>query len=211
MLILLEEGTASLTSDQLAIALPNWNTLRDRALDIVQSYHQNFPLRRGIPREELKSRLKLPARVFNALIASLVSRHLLRDARNLLAMPGHEVTFNSGQQARVQVLKRKFEQNPFTPPSVKESQEEVGEDVLNALVESGDFIIISSDVIFRREDYDVAVQNIQDALSQRGTLTLAEVRDLFATSRKYAQALLEHLDTLGITVRDGDYRKLRRK
>jgi selenocysteine-specific elongation factor len=210
-IIALESGNPAITSDLLMIALPHWNTLRDKTLDTVQSYHKSFPLRRGIPREELKSRLKLSARVFNGLISSLVTRHLLLDIPGLLSMPGHQVTFDNGQQAKVQTLRRKFEQNPFSPPGVKESQAEVGEEVLNALVERGDFIIVSSDVIFRKGDYDVAVKKIRDLLLQNEKLTLAEVRDLFTTSRKYAQALLEHLDATGVTLRDGDYRRLRKK
>jgi len=48
-------------------------------------------------------------------------------------------------------------------------------------------------------------------LIQNEKITLAEVRDLMNTSRKYAQALLEHLDTIGTTIRDGDYRRLKKK
>jgi selenocysteine-specific elongation factor len=210
-LIALEEGTATITSDLLMIALPHWIVMQEKTLNTVQTYHKSLPLRRGIPREELKSRLKLSARVFNGLISALVTRHSLLEVRGLLALPGHEVTFDNGQQARVQTLKRKFELNPFSPPGVKESQEEAGEDVLNALVEMGEFVIVSSDVIFRKEDYDSAVKQIQHSLAQKEKLTLAEVRDLFGTSRKYAQALLEHLDAIGLTRRDGDYRKLRKK
>ena len=185
--------------------------MQEKTLQTVQSYHQSFPLRRGIPREELKSRLKLSARVFNGLISSLVGRGSLKESRGWLAKPEHEVTFDHGQQARVQSLKRKFEQSPFSPPSVKEAQAEVGEEVLNALVETGDFILISTDVIFRKEDYDAAVKKIHNALVEHEKMTLAEVRDLFGTTRKYSQALLEHLDAIGITIRDGDYRKLRKK
>lgn len=211
LIIPLEEGTPTLTNNLLVLALPHWNALRDRTLDTVQSYHNNFPLRGGIPREELKSRLKLSARVFNGLIASLVNRHLLLEIPGLLSMPGHRVTFDHGQQAKVQSLMSKFEQNPFAPPSVKDSQAEVSEEVLNALVERGDFIIVAPDVIFRKEDYDMAVTKIQSVLLQNEKMTLAEVRDLFTTSRKYAQALLEHLDAIGLTLRDGDYRRLRKR
>ena len=210
-LIPLEEGTPTATSDILMIAVPHWNAMQEKTLNVVQSYHTSFPLRRGIPREELKSRLKLSPRVFNALVSSLVARHSLVDARSLLALPEHEVTFDNGQQARVQALKRRFEQNPFGPPSVKEAQAEVSEEVLNALVEMGDYVIVSADVIFRKQDYDSAVKRIQDSLAEHEKITLAEVRDLFGTSRKFAQALLEHLDAIGITLRDGDFRKLRKK
>jgi selenocysteine-specific elongation factor len=210
-LIALEAGTPSITSDLLMIALPHWNALQEKTLNTVQTYHKSFPLRRGIPREELKSRLKVSARVFNGLVSSLVARNSLLDSRSLLALPGHEVMFDNGQQARVQSLMRKFEQNPFSPPGIKESQEEVGEEVLNVLVEMGDLVIVSSDVIFRKEDYDSAVKQIQSLFVQNEKLTLAEVRDMFGTSRKYAQALLEHLDAIGLTLRDGDHRRLRKK
>ena len=46
-------------------------------------------------------------------------------------------------------------------------------------------------------------------IEQHGTITLAQTRDLFGTSRKYAQALLEHLDRLRVTRRVGDERVLR--
>jgi len=50
---------------------------------------------------------------------------------------------------------------------------------------------------------------IQEAIRNNGRITLAEARDLFNTSRKYAQALLEHLDSMGVTFREGEFRKLK--
>ncbi|MCJ7436113.1 MAG: SelB C-terminal domain-containing protein, partial [Anaerolineales bacterium] len=208
-LLALEDGNATTSSDLLIVALPHWNALHDKTMQIISAYHQNYPLRRGIPREELKSKLKLAPRVFNAVISLLVTRYSLLESGNLVAKPEHEIKFDNGQQAKVQALKRKFEQNPFSPPSVKECQAEVGEDVLNALVELNEFVSVSADIIFRKQDYDAMIAKTRDALQRNGQITLAEVRDLFDTSRKYAQALLEHLDANGVTVRDGDFRKLR--
>jgi len=208
-LVPLETGTLTITSDTLVIAFPNWSVLSSKAIQTVESYHKNYPLRRGIPREELKSRLKLQPRVFNAIITSLGIRHSLIESGSFVSLPTHEIKFDSGQQAKVQGLMRKFDQNPFGPPSVKECQAEVGEEVFNALVESRELILVSQDVVFRKRDYDVIVEKIRDAIQQKGQVTLAEVRDMLDTTRKYVQALLEHLDLIGITIRDGDYRKLR--
>ncbi len=210
-LVPLEDGPLTPTSGILTLALPYWNALQEKTLQTVQSYHKSFPLRRGIPREELKSRLKLSPRVFNGLISSLGTRQLLVEDRELVAKPEHEVTLDNAQQSRVHALMRKFEQSPFSPPGVKEVQAEVGEEVLNALIEMGDVVPVSSDVVFRKVDYDAAVKRIHSSLVENEKITLAEVRDLFGTSRKYSQALLEHLDAIGITVRDGDFRKLRKK
>jgi selenocysteine-specific elongation factor len=208
-LLALEDGNVTVSSDLLVIALPHWNALRDKTMQIISSYHQNYPLRRGIPREELKSKLKFSPRVFNAVISLLITNYSLLESGNLVAKPEHEIRFDNGQQAKIEALEQKFEQKPFSPPSVKECQAEVGEEVLNALVELNEFVSVSADVIFRKQDYDAMIAKIRGALQQNGQITLAEARDLFDTSRKYAQALLEHLDANGMTMRDGDFRKLR--
>ncbi|MFZ5878793.1 MAG: selenocysteine-specific translation elongation factor [Chloroflexota bacterium] len=214
-LIVLEEGAPSVTSDLLALALPHWNALRDKALQIAADYHRNYPLRRGIPREELKSRLKLQPRFFNAVLAAFIQQSLLIEHRkskieNLISLRAHEVHFDEGQKVKVKTLLRKFEANPYAPPSVKEAQAEVGAELYNALLDSDQLTAVSQEVVFRRQEYDAMTAKIKAALAQNGQISLAEVRDLFDTSRKYAQALLEHLDAIGVTMRDGDFRKLRK-
>ena len=106
---------------------------------------------------------------------------------------------------------RKFAQNPFSPPSIKECQAETDEEIVNALIEQDQLVAVSPDVVFRKTDYDSMVNKIIEKLKANGQITLAEVRDLLTTSRKYAQALLEHLDAIGVTTREGDYRKLKKK
>lgn len=209
-LVVLEGGEASVVSNAIVMALSQWNALRDKTVQLVESYHRDYPLRRGIPREELKSRLKLSPRIFNSLIKKLLAENLLAERLSSVAKAGHEIRFNEHEQVKVQTLRRKFEANPFSPPGVKECQSEIGEEVVNALVELGELVMVSSDVVFRRQDYDFMVAEIRKTIEKNGSISLAEVRDLFQTSRKYAQALLEHLDAGGVTVREGDSRKLKR-
>jgi selenocysteine-specific elongation factor len=209
-LIKLEEGMLSPASDLLIMAAPRWDEIRDKTMQTIESYHKNFPLRRGMPREELKSKLKLSPRVFNAVIEKLVRQDLVSAPGSSVAKAGHEIQFDAGQQAKVQALMRKFAQSPYSPPGLKECQAEAGEEIVNALMEMGELVPVSQDVIFRKGDYDEMVARVRTALENNGRITLAEVRDLFNTSRKYAQALLEHLDATSVTMRDGDYRKLRK-
>jgi selenocysteine-specific elongation factor len=208
-LIAMEAGAVNSSSDVLVIALPHWNVLRDQTLQMVHSYHRNFPLRRGIPREELKSRLKLTARLFSALIKKLALENLLADAGGTVSSPGYQIRFDAVQQAKIQALMRKFEQNPYSPPTLRECQAEAGEDILDALRELGELVPVSNDIIFRKADYDSMATKIKEMIKENGKITLAEVRDTFKTSRKYAQALLEYLDSIGETLREGDFRKLR--
>lgn len=207
-LVLLEDGEPGIKSDSLAIALPHWNKLQENVFQIVDAYHRGFPLRRGVPREELKSKLKLTPRILNALLTQLATRNTLLDSRGLVAKTDHEIRFNGAEQAKVQELMRRFEKTPYATPSVKECQAEVGEEVINALIEMGELIPVSQEVIFRKKDYEEMVERIKTAIQQKGQITLAEARDMLDTTRKYIQALLEHLDAVGITTRDGDARKL---
>ena len=111
---------------------------------------------------------------------------------------------------REQALMQRFNQNPYGPPSVKESQAEVGEDVYNALVELGKLKQLTPDVVFRSEEFDDMVAKVRAFITQNGQITVADARDLFSSSRKYMLALLEFLDATGVTMRDGDFRKLRK-
>jgi selenocysteine-specific elongation factor len=53
------------------------------------------------------------------------------------------------------------------------------------------------------------VERIRAEIQKKGAITLAEVRDLLGSSRRYVQALLEHLDAIGVTVREGEARRLK--
>lgn len=197
-------------TDSLLMPASRWDALQDKTLQIVGEYHKSFPLRKGIPREELKSKLKLAPRVFNAGLALIANRKLVDENGAFVALPAHAVRLDAAQQVKVKALMRRFEADPSAPPSVKESQAEVGEEVYNALIEMGELTAVSQEVVFRSKDYAAMTEKVKSFIAQNGQTTLAEVRDLLGTTRKYAQALLEHLDAVGVTVRDGDARRLKR-
>ena len=209
-LILLEEGPQTGSSNTFAIALPHWNTLSRKVLQILDPYHQMFPLRRGIPREELKSKLKLLPRVFNMVINRMIMEHTITDHSIWLSKFGHEIKFAGPDQVKAKELLLTFGKNPYTTPSLKECQNQAGEEVLNALVELGELLAVSQDVLFRKKDYDTLVSKVRSAIEVNGEITLAEARDMMGTTRKYAQALLEHLDSIGVTVRTGESRILKK-
>jgi selenocysteine-specific elongation factor len=193
----------------LVIPSLQWSTLKESLVAALAVYHQTYPLRRGMPREELKSRLKLTPRIFNLVLRRLAVEGTLTEGPKWAALPEHKVRYSPFQQVKVDKLLAQFAAAPSAPPSVKECLAEVGEDIYSALLEFGDLVAVSEDVVFRRADYDSMVEKIRQAIRQKGQLTLAEARDLLQTSRRYVQALLEHLDAGGVTVREGDFRRLR--
>jgi selenocysteine-specific elongation factor len=205
---LLQNGQLILLED-VGIAAEQWYSQKNSIMSILGDYHKIYPLRRGMPREELKSRLKLAARFFNLAIHKLAAEENLIEGDKWIALPGHSVRFSPFQQVKVDKLMERFSANPYSPPSIKECQAEVGESIHSALLEFGDLVAVSDEVVFRKSDYETMVEQIRAVLQKKGQISLAEVRDLFQTSRRYAQALLEHLDAIGFTVRAGDFRRLK--
>ncbi|HEY3344338.1 MAG TPA: selenocysteine-specific translation elongation factor [Anaerolineaceae bacterium] len=209
-LINLEEGTHAENSERLVIARPQWQALGDQVESLLRAYHRSYPLRPGIPREELKSRLKLTPRIFNTVLRRLVQTGLLSEDGGFVRHPEHRIRLTPPQEARLRSLLGRIAQNPYTPPSVKEMQAELGEDVYDAALALGELVQVSSDVAFRRQDYDALLGQVRAWLGEKENLTVAEFRDRYQTSRRYALAFLEHLDQSGVTVRDGDLRRLKK-
>lgn len=207
--VVLHGEKAKLNADTLIASLDFWERVRSSSLDEVGKHHQANPLRRGMPREELKSRLGIDPRVFNALVAILVSQGELEEYEALVFLPKHEIRFTKDQQAKVDALLSRFAQKPFGPPTIKECLSEVGEKVYQALVDLGTLLPVSEEVVFRQEDYRDAVKKVREFIDKNGSITLAQARDHLGTTRRYVQDLLEHLDHQGVTIREGDERKLR--
>ncbi len=209
-IIPLENGEQVSISPQSLMTSKTYMTqLKRQALQEVGDYHKNYPLRRGIPREELKSRLKLSSRFFNSIMRRIISAGELEETGSLVRRVGHSIQFTPQQQRSVYGLLARFAASPFSPPTVKDCVAEVGEDLYNAMVEVGLVIPIPPDVVFRKQDYDLMRSEVIDLLKAKQTITAAEVRNHFNTSRRYVLALLEFLDSQGITVREGDNRRLK--
>jgi selenocysteine-specific elongation factor len=126
-----------------------------------------------------------------------------------LRLPEHSVKLAPHQQILANELFATLRANPFSTPSVAECEAKVGEEVLSALIEGGEIVKVSADVLFLKSTYDEMVRRVIERLKKEGSITIAQVRDMFRTSRKYALALMEHLDEKKVTKRVGDERILR--
>jgi selenocysteine-specific elongation factor len=193
---------------QLLAARSWWSGVVERFSRELAAYHQKFPLRAGMGREALRSGLKLEARVFGAVMARAVAERRIADEGAIVRLPSHAVEFTSEQQRQVDALLGQFRHQPYTTPSYKESIAVVGEEVLGVMIAQGDLVQVSSGVLYLPQTYQELVARVRGHIEQEGSITLAQTRDMLKTSRKYAQALLEHLDEIGVTKRVGDERVL---
>jgi selenocysteine-specific elongation factor len=204
-----EKGSLEVDSDILVTTRGYWEQLSSTAVLTVEDYHAEYPLRKGMPKEELKSRLKISSRLFSGLISLLISDKQLVENGPLVSIPNHEIEFSTQQEQAVQSSLKRFAASPYSPPSIKDTIADVGEDVYQAMVDLNLIIPVSPEVVFRQEDYESMVAEVKAMLQAQDTVSAAQVRDHFNTSRRYVLALLEHLDEVGVTVREGDVRRLR--
>jgi selenocysteine-specific elongation factor len=195
------------------ISLGGWRRLSERMAATLEEYHAAYPLRPGMAREELKSRLqgreKWSPKVFNELAVMASAEGVMEEASDIVRLPGYQVTFKPEQQARVDALLAAYHKQPYTPPSAADSAAMTSPDIVSALVSQGIIVRLSEDVLLLRETFDEMVARIVAFIQANGSMTVAQVRDEFNTSRKYALALMEYLDNRKVTRRVGDERVLR--
>jgi selenocysteine-specific elongation factor len=198
-------GDESLQSGVLLATRPGFEETTTAALNAVATYFREHPLRLGMPREELKSRIRLQQRPFSAALSRWLSDNVLMESGNLILVPDREVTLTPAQEREATTYIAALEANPYAPQPPSQPSAEL----LAYLGERGLIVPVADSVAFAPSAYERMVEAITDHLRREGTITLAQVRDMFSTSRKYAQALLEHLDERRITRRVGDERVLR--
>jgi selenocysteine-specific elongation factor len=199
------QGAALPLAGGRVIAAEALHSLLERLARILTGFHKAEPLRAGMRPEALRSQMALEPGDFEALVTVALERGLAKLTRGqLVALPGHEPQPSRAQRVAIDRLAAAFAASPYTPPSVKEAVESVGEGVLAALIENGDLRQVSPEVIFAPGAYAEMLEAVRGWLASEGRVNVRMLRDRFNTSRKYALGLLEHLNAQGITKRDGD-------
>ena len=187
-----------------------WQSIAARAAHELDTYHGAYPLRAGMAREELRSRLGVPAASFAAVVQGLVEDGRVVERNGSLAAPGHNVAIDTegGPAAELMAVLRR---QPLAPPSLPEAMQlsHAGEELVRALAQSGEIVRVSDDVAFAREAYESAVAMVKEIVAAGGSVTVAQLRDRMGASRRPVLALLEYLDAQRVTRRVGDSRVLR--
>jgi selenocysteine-specific elongation factor len=185
------------------VTASGWAALREKLIAALRGYHRRYPLRMGMPREELRSRLKLTGAALDAVLATAAAEGIAAATDGGARLPEHRPLPPPEQLQAAQRLLDAMAAAPYAPPAPDLDPELVG-----WLVEQGKIVRVAPDVAFLPPVYDELVAWVRAAIEAAGSVTVAQLRDRFGTSRKYALALLEHLDERRITRRQGEGRVL---
>jgi len=172
--------------------------------NLLAEFHRQYPMRGGMPREDARSRTGLTSRVFDALMSHLATAGEIAVSGNLIAANGFEVRFSDQQQRLADSYLAALKANPIAPPAP--SAHDVDAELLGALSARGLLVRMGDNVVYDAEVLDGIKSETLRLINEEGELTLAQFRDHFGCSRKYAQAVLEYFDQQRITRRVGDVR-----
>jgi len=187
---------------------------RSNLINMTSVYESTNPLRGGIGREELKTRLGISwtHRRWQTILEQ-------GSVRGFYRISGSKVQTNEGVEIPTAILKRlealraKWQFVGLMPPDLTITAETCGISKSEALEyalylsEIGEWVHIDQ-FYFRQKELESAKQRIIEFLKEHGEIGVSEVREMWGTSRKYTVPLLEFLDSQKITKRNGDKRIL---
>ncbi|MFN2593833.1 MAG: selenocysteine-specific translation elongation factor [Actinomycetota bacterium] len=188
--------------DATAMSRGHIESLLDRIKSILREHHERMPLEQGLDKPALAAELgTTPERV-----AALVGRSsgVVDDGRTV-RLSSHSVRFDPHLEAARDELLKRLQEAGFAPPPIDELRADGG--LLKALLENGDLVRIG-DFFLTEAGAAEARSRVRTYIEESGPATVAQIRDLLDTSRKYAVPLCEWLDSTGATMRRGDVRIL---
>jgi len=176
----------------------------------LEAYYRQFPLRSGLPKEEVRRKLGISGKEFAALLSAAEAGAELAVVRDRVALPGRTPVLTPAQERLAEALRQEIARAQFSPPSVAELRERAkpkeADELLVYLTEQGHVVRVGEDLMISTQVIEEGARRTREYLKAHGKISVAEFRDLLGTTRKYALPLLEWMDEQRITRRMGDER-----
>jgi selenocysteine-specific elongation factor len=197
--------------DKIAASASTWKALRDRATRLIDNELNKNPERAGYDLSKLRAALRDESTdVFEALVADMCSDDFIRK-QSAISRRSHRPALPAKLQPVAAKIHEALCKKPFDPPPRRELEWDVeAQRVLRFLIDSGEAIEISSDVVLLCENFERMKNAVANFISKNGPATVSELRQALESSRRIVVPLLERLDREVFTRRMGDKRTLGR-
>jgi selenocysteine-specific elongation factor len=211
---LIFSGEAILLDNQAVVSSSFVSQLFNKMVSQLQHHHAERPLRRGMPKEQLRVALSVPGEVFEQLLQKFAQSGEIVLDKELIRLPSHEIRLTDEHREWAQRMEQKVKVAGFAPPELDEllaefPYREQALDLLALLVEQGKLVKVA-EFVLHPDTIGRAKQVVRQLCERHGSFTASQFREAINTTRKYAIPLLEFLDQIGVTVRRGDVRVLKR-
>ncbi len=199
---------------QLFITGELFEDLAEKILAMVIDYHQREPLREGMAKEEVRSRLGLSAPLFHALLQRLVKNTRLVVDKDLVRTPDHRVKLAVDVDKLKKQLIALYKKAGLSFPDYSSlaknllAEDEDIRSLMTILVKEGILLKVRDGIFITPEHYERMRSEVVSFLKENGTMTTQEFKAKINLSRKYVIPLFEYLDQCKVTARKGEARIL---
>lgn len=213
---LVEEGRVVALAKPLAyLARDEFEAAFVRCMDALRERHARAPWRLGCSASEIAAALGVDDALGMRLLVAWHDDGRIAVRAGCWRLPEFTPSLTREQQKFFDSAFRVDAAHPLVPASYASAMSDAehrriagAREAFESLVAAGQLVRVGDDV-YRRNQFDRARSTVENALTTSDSATTSQLRVALGVSRKYALPLLEHFDSLGITVRDGDLRRLR--
>ena len=185
----------------------------------LTEYHEKHPLKPGMSKEELKS--KLPPNVDNKLyllaLQQLQKSEVIAQEEDIVRLSNHRVALGVDQRALRENMLAIYKKEGLTPPYFKDvcatlsAPPQEAKQVMSLLIDEGQMVKIKEELYCHQEPLERLKDQLASFLHDHGEISTPQFKDMTGASRKYVIPLIEYFDATQLTIRVGDTRKLRKR
>ena len=176
----------------------------------LKNYEDKYPYRYGMKKAEVQVTHfpKIKPNVFDKIIEKLIDEGHLKRVEEFLCTPEYEVRKDEiyGKVSKILIdtfAKAKYDFVRYSEIDFKGISRDIADDILNILLEEQKIVKVTDDMYTLSEYMQHAKELIQEKLQENPVITIAQVRDIFETSRKSAKPILEYMDGIKVTKKTG--------
>jgi selenocysteine-specific elongation factor len=203
---------------RLLIHANSFDALKQHLRTTLEAYHKANPLRVGIQKEELRSKIpsSLNAKIFTLLLNQMIKDEEIAAEEDTVRLFAHKISLGADQEDIRKRILAEYSRSGLQPPWFKELSTELkteparAADVLRLLVEEGQLVKVKEDLYFAAGVVKDLQERLVTFLTENGEISTPQFKEMTGASRKYVIPLIEYFDSRNVTIRIGDIRKLRK-
>ncbi len=184
--------------------------VRQKIEETLQKYHSEHPYRYGMKKAEIHNTFlkKIKPNIFDAYIERMTGENVYGRREEYLSLPGYEVPKDAMYLQTEKLIEDTFEKAGydfvrFSEIDFGKIPRQTAEDVVLMMIDEGKVLRINEEMFTMKHLMDEAKKKIQNHLKEENLITIAQVRDMFSTSRKSAKPILEYMDSIKVTKKTG--------
>lgn len=184
--------------------------VRQKIEETLQKYHSEHPYRYGMKKAEIHNTFlkKIKPNIFDAYIERMTEENVYGRREEYLSLPGYEVPKDAMYLQTEKLIEDTFEKAGydfvrFSEIDFGKIPRQTAEDVVLMMIDEGKVLRINEEMFTMKHLMDEAKEKIQNHLKEENLITIAQVRDMFSTSRKSAKPILEYMDSIKVTKKTG--------